>query len=82
MGSMFPILVCGASWVDAPAAATLVAITLNPGGPPLISPLLWGRGRPWRGADKLCLLFPITWQRIWKVVEAGNPVTKLPLEES
>lgn len=58
MGSMFPILVCGASWVDAPAAATLVAITLNPGGPPLISPLLWGRGRPWRGGGQTVFAFP------------------------
>ena len=44
--------------------------------------LALGKGGTLEVGGKLCSLFPITWQRIWKVVEAGNPVTKLPLEES
>ena len=44
--------------------------------------LALGKGETLEVAGKLYVLFPITWQRIWKVVEAGNPVTKLPLGES
>lgn len=54
----------------------------QPFGRPLASSLALGQGETPKMQGKLCLFLPITWQRIWKAVEAGNVGTKLPLWET